>query len=207
MLRPGLVWTTYRTIWIKWKIQQCPPPPSNNFFKMIVFIIFCENLPFLKLSAGTVSILPPNKHMHTQTQRAGSFKQIIVFSHWKKSIHIPWRDDTAESLCFQSWIFIQPTTNNGHLSVRSFWTSLFSVSPILPLFLRFGPISSRAILGLKSFTGSCSTASDIVNSRMGLGLCVIAAIRFWIWTSFCMEIDLCLRWAGGQRQQPAVCVI
>ena len=82
MLRPGLVWTTYRTSWIKWMIQQCPHTPVsfqyNGFFffcEMIVFIIFCENLPFLKLSTGTVSILPPNTHTHAHADTKSRFIQ------------------------------------------------------------------------------------------------------------------------------------
>lgn len=100
-------------------------------------MILCENRLSWSFLQGPGFILHPNTHMHRQTQRTDSVKQIIVFPHWKKSIHIPLGDGTAESLYFQSWIFFRASTNNGHLTSKSFWTSLFSLSPILPLFLGF----------------------------------------------------------------------
>lgn len=149
-----------------------------------------------------------------QTQRTGSFKQMIVFSHWKKSIHIPQGHGTTESLCFSI---------HGHLSIppQTMTTlpapcseSLFFLCHQFTLsfwgLIQY-PLEQSPVLGWKSFTGSCCTASTIVNSRLELGLsvrlCVIAAIRFRMWRSSCMEIDLCRRQGGGQRRQPAVCVI
>lgn len=87
----------------------------------------------------------PSKHTHADT-KTRFFQTNNCFLTLKEK-H-PYSSGTwyyRESLFFQSWTFIHPTTNNDHLTSISFWTSLFSLSPIQPLFLRFGPISSWAI--------------------------------------------------------------
>lgn len=145
----------------------------------------------------------------SQKQIADAFKQKIVFPH-ARNASVVLLEDCRDSLCFQSQRFIRPTTMATWPADPSEPLFLF-LSPILPRLLKFGPISSQAVLAEKSFSGSRCTASAVVNSRLELGLCtglcVKAATRFSIQRSSCTEIDLCLRRGGGQRRQPAVCVI
>lgn len=148
-------------------------------------MVLCEHILFLKkgLLQGPDCILLPNTrtrtHIHRHTYRpahADTKNRFIQTNNCfptmtEKHPYSPERWDCWESLCFQSWRFIHPTTNNGHLTSRSYWTSLFCLPPIsqFSLFLRAVPISSWAILGWESFTGGCCTASTIVNNRLELG--------------------------------------
>lgn len=79
-------------------------------------------------------------------------------------------DGTAESLCALShgYSSIPPqtmaTSPAGPSEPFSFLCHPFSLS-----FWGSAPLSSWALPGWKSFTGSCSTASNTVNSRLGCG--------------------------------------
>lgn len=154
----------------------------------------------------------PSKHTHADTEEEEERVQIIVFSHWKKDIHIPQGHGATESLCFFS---------HGHSSIPPQTMTASPAPPSEPLsflchqftlsyrgLIQY-PLEQSPVLGWKSFTGSCCTASTIVNSRLELGLgvrlCVIAAIRFRMWRGL-LHRDRSVSEAGWRAAPAASCL-
>lgn len=141
------------------RVEQCPPRESCQYkgisMQDCYHNLTCKSV-VLKLSAGTRLDSPPK---HAQGRR----EQVHLFRWAERKASVFLRGGAAaRSLCaLQSWIFIP----SHHKQWPPVLQALLNLS--LNLCLRFSSAASRAILDSKSFTGSCSTASDVVDIRRG----------------------------------------
>lgn len=164
----------------------------------------------LKFSTGTGLQSPSKTHAHAQADTKNSFIQTNnCFPHTERKAAIFLRETGLWRVFVLSVMDIYPCHHKQWPPDQQLLLNLsvFSVFNSPSLFELWSNI-------LLSNPGPEIIYWQLLHSiqhcpqlGLGAGLCVIAAIRFWIWRGSCSEIDLCLRRGGGQRRQPAVCVI
>lgn len=118
----------------------------------------------------------------------------------------------VESLCFPLRLFIHPSANNGQLTTLFFRESVFPLSQSLNLLagLFSLAVSSGEILCPEIIYRASSPPSLCIQHFHPAGLRsgprLTESIRFRFFWGGGDRCE-CLRRVGGQRQQPAVCVI
>lgn len=144
----------------------------------------------------------PDTHQRIQTNYFFFYPEIKATPfHWV----------CVESLCFPLGVFIYPSANNGQLTSQFFRESVLPLSQSLNLLagLFYSAVSSGEIPWLKIIY--------TVLSPLFLRASNIFTQQSEVWTSSdrIHKVPIlgvgdrceCLRRVGGQRQQPAVCVI
>lgn len=126
----------------------------------------------------------------------------------------PFLWDCGESLCFPLRVFIYPSANNGHLAGEFFRESILPLSPSLNL---LAELFSARRYPLERSPAENYLLSPPPPPSLLLYASNILTQQSEVWTP-CDRIHKvpilgggdrceCLRRVGGQRQQPAVCVI